>query len=255
MSDVVLRCPHCGTTQAERGECEACHEDTVRYFCPNHPGGRWLDGPVCAECGARAERERAAATSTRRVPPRAAPRTPPRTPPEPSLRRPPRRDEPREAPPAVPRVETPGRFPAGDDFVYPPDIRPEELLRVWRPRGIPFAMGCLKGVLVLGLLAAIIFAIATIWFFGGVINLGAGDVTTPNGWPWDVAPRDLAVWGSVVCSRALLARRHHLASTLRLSFSAVRGARRRTASRRGSSPVSGRSSPRRSPRRPASPPH
>lgn len=208
MSDVVLRCPHCGTTQAERGECEACHEDTVRYFCPNHPGGRWLDGPVCAECGARAERERAAAASVRRDPPRTPARTPPRTvPPEPSRRRPTRRDEPRDAPPAIPPLETPGRFPAGDDFVHLPDIRPEELLRVWRPRGIPFAMGCLKGVLLLGLLAAIIFAIATIWFFGGVIDLGAADVTAPDGWPMDVASRALPAWGGVVCSRSLSARR------------------------------------------------
>lgn len=127
-------------------------------------------------------------------------------PPEPSRRRPPRHDEPRDAPPVIPPLETPGRFPAGDDFVYPPDIGPEELLRVWRPRGISFAMGCLKGALLLGLLAAIVFAIATVWFFGGVINLGAGDAAAPNGWPSDVASRALVVWAGAVGSRRLSAR-------------------------------------------------
>jgi hypothetical protein len=53
MNGVVLRCPHCGTTQAIPGECEACHEAQVRYYCANHKPGRWLDQPVCSECGAR----------------------------------------------------------------------------------------------------------------------------------------------------------------------------------------------------------
>ena len=53
MSDVDLRCPHCGTIQAAAGECEACHEDEVRYYCRNHAPGRWLDGPACPDCGAR----------------------------------------------------------------------------------------------------------------------------------------------------------------------------------------------------------
>lgn len=50
---VVLRCPSCGTTGAKPDECEACHEAQVRYFCTNHKPGRWLDGSVCASCGAR----------------------------------------------------------------------------------------------------------------------------------------------------------------------------------------------------------
>jgi hypothetical protein len=53
MSGVALRCPNCGTTQAGPGECDACHEAAVRYFCTNHNPGRWLDGPACSECGAR----------------------------------------------------------------------------------------------------------------------------------------------------------------------------------------------------------
>jgi len=53
MSVVVLRCPNCGTTKASLGECEACHEAQVRYFCTNHTPGRWLEAPECKDCGAR----------------------------------------------------------------------------------------------------------------------------------------------------------------------------------------------------------
>lgn len=53
MSGVVLRCPHCGTTKAVPGECEACHEAQVRYYCTNHTPGRWLDARACPQCGAR----------------------------------------------------------------------------------------------------------------------------------------------------------------------------------------------------------
>ena len=50
---VVLRCPNCGTTQAAGGECEACHEAQVRYFCTNHEPGLWIAGETCAACDAR----------------------------------------------------------------------------------------------------------------------------------------------------------------------------------------------------------
>jgi hypothetical protein len=53
MSGVVLRCSNCGTVQASTGECEACHEAQVRYFCTNHTPGLWLDAPACPICGAR----------------------------------------------------------------------------------------------------------------------------------------------------------------------------------------------------------
>ena len=49
---VVLRCSTCGTTQGHAGECEACSEGEVRYFCTNHGVGIWLEGPVCNRCGA-----------------------------------------------------------------------------------------------------------------------------------------------------------------------------------------------------------
>jgi hypothetical protein len=53
MSGVVLRCPNCGTVQPEDGECEACREAQVRYFCTSHTPGLWLDSEACAQCGAR----------------------------------------------------------------------------------------------------------------------------------------------------------------------------------------------------------
>ena len=53
MSGVVLRCPTCGTTQGHRGECDACLDGDVRYFCSNHSPGLWLDDAVCNECGAK----------------------------------------------------------------------------------------------------------------------------------------------------------------------------------------------------------
>jgi len=49
---VVLRCPNCGTTRATPGECEACQQGPVRYFCTNHAPGLWLSERSCAKCGA-----------------------------------------------------------------------------------------------------------------------------------------------------------------------------------------------------------
>ncbi len=54
MTSVVLRCPNCGTTQSTPGECEACHDATVRAYCPNHEPGLWVDGRTCPSCEARA---------------------------------------------------------------------------------------------------------------------------------------------------------------------------------------------------------
>ena len=53
MTGVILRCPNCGTSKTTPGECEACHEAQVRYYCTNHRPGRWLDASVCPECGAK----------------------------------------------------------------------------------------------------------------------------------------------------------------------------------------------------------
>lgn len=75
MSAVVLRCPNCGTTQSTQGECEACHEGQVRFYCTNHKPGRWLDSQVCLQCGAAYGRPdpRPAATRTSRSPPATPP--------------------------------------------------------------------------------------------------------------------------------------------------------------------------------------
>ncbi|CAN5800685.1 hypothetical protein BH11MYX2_BH11MYX2_21660 [soil metagenome] len=51
---VVLRCPNCGTTQATIGDCDACHEAQVKYYCTNHDPGIWVAGPTCPQCDARA---------------------------------------------------------------------------------------------------------------------------------------------------------------------------------------------------------
>jgi hypothetical protein len=53
MNGVALRCPNCGTTKSTPGECDACHEAQVRYYCTNHKPGRWLDAPECPQCGAK----------------------------------------------------------------------------------------------------------------------------------------------------------------------------------------------------------
>lgn len=52
MTGVFLRCPNCGTTKSSLGECEACHEAQVRYYCTNHTPGLWLESPKCNQCGA-----------------------------------------------------------------------------------------------------------------------------------------------------------------------------------------------------------
>jgi hypothetical protein len=53
MTGVILRCPNCGTSKATPGECDACHEAQVRYYCTNHKPGHWLDASVCPQCGSK----------------------------------------------------------------------------------------------------------------------------------------------------------------------------------------------------------
>jgi hypothetical protein len=124
-SPVVIRCPQCGTTQATLGECEACHEGTVRYYCPNHVPGQWLGVPYCTACGA----------SVGAAPPASAPPPPPRRSEAPSWAPPassPPADAPRPRRPAPPRRarrDPPERAPE-----RPPDrhAAPE-----WDPRPDP----------------------------------------------------------------------------------------------------------------------
>lgn len=97
----------------------------------------------------------------------------------------------------VPRVETPRREPRRVDMPrvdvprmevprvgvprdtrrgLPPDMLREmlpDMIPVLRARGISTAVGCLKRLLVIAVILAILFAIATAWFFSGVVDIGA----------------------------------------------------------------------------------
>ena len=190
---VVLRCPTCGTTQSDAGDCEACSDGEVRYFCTNHDGGVWLNGPVCGSCGAKFGDPPREATKpvTPRTPsvatrPAGAPDFRPpsrRRTAEPSAesdfsRRPPRRAEPEEPaePEVLPRtpslgellkeiIEERARGRARYEVEEPPWVgRPVEPRRP----GFPFA-GCLiriVGLVFLLILAAVIFLFL---LFGGLI--------------------------------------------------------------------------------------
>lgn len=88
MSMIVLRCQNCGTTQAGPGECEACHEAQVAYYCANHSPGHWLKTSTCPQCGAKFGDASPAAKGTPLPPTRPTPvapiRKPAREEPEPS---------------------------------------------------------------------------------------------------------------------------------------------------------------------------
>ena len=79
MSRIVLRCPNCGTVQGAEGECEACREAPVRYFCTNHSPGLWVDSPSCPQCGARFGEPAPAREAPTPVPPERARARPPVT--------------------------------------------------------------------------------------------------------------------------------------------------------------------------------
>lgn len=169
---VVLRCPTCGTTQGDVGECEACSEGEVRYFCTNHDEGIWLDSPVCSRCAAKfgdpARKPRAPVGPSR---PAGAPDfRPPRRPPAPERPsepdfggRPPRRaefEEPVE-PETLPRTKSLAelleeiveeRTRAGGREEAGKVLWPEPRAR--RP-GFPVA-GCL------GRIAAVVFLLITV---------------------------------------------------------------------------------------------
>lgn len=157
MSEIVIRCPNCGTTQGALSECEACHEADARYFCTNHTPGRWLDGPACAECGARFGVDRVA---TRPAPP--ATRRP-----EPLGRRTTPVDEPARTieevwtgPIDTPRraeVEDIGvRDPRGDWSPPPPPFPPFGVRVV-------HVGGCVRRLIVLFI---VLLALAALAFFG-----------------------------------------------------------------------------------------
>ena len=186
---VVLRCPTCGTTQGDAGECEACSDGEVRYFCTNHDGGMWLNGPVCGSCGTKfggPPRKPSAPRTPSVPPPTGAPdfRPPLRrraTEPssEPAFGRRPRRDEPEPAEPEVLSRTSPS---LGELLEEIADERARGRARYevedarWakgpaepRRSGLPLA-GCLVrivGLVFLLIAAAIIFLFL---LFGGFVN-------------------------------------------------------------------------------------
>lgn len=127
MTGVILRCPNCGTSTSTTGECEACHEAQVRYYCTSHKPGRWLDESACPQCGAKfgdpvrrpSRRAPAAAPPRSRTTP--APPTPPRAHPRPS----PWSHREREGSPASDRGE-------GDKSVALRGLRTARMLEIFR---------------------------------------------------------------------------------------------------------------------------
>ena len=165
MSDVVIRCPNCGTTQGTLGECEACHEAETRYFCTNHEPGVWLEGPECSGCGARFGRDRVADR-----PPPPPPRRRGRVTPSGRRRPPPRErepviEDPWRAPARVPRsvevesVRGPG---AGGGWRFPAEPPPVDVRVVT-------ASGCVRRLVMLVLILLVLAALA----FFGLLGIGA----------------------------------------------------------------------------------
>ena len=176
MSGVVLRCPSCGTTQAHVGECGACYQAQVRYFCDNHRPGLWLDAPQCTACGARYGE-----APKRRVPPSPPPSPEPRPPrPRPS--------------PRGGRTEPPrgGRVPDPPEPPGPPDLA--EFIRralgaraptpyerePWRPAPPPFRRprlgGCLGRLILFAFILFAFFVLVPLLMFGSTLRffLGGG---------------------------------------------------------------------------------
>lgn len=177
MSGVVIRCPNCGTTQGALGECEACHEAEMRYFCPNHSPGRWLDGPACSACGASVGVAPAETTP--------APR-PRRAPGSGGVKRA------REDPPE--RVEL-------DVFAMlekmgaarPRGARPPDPPAV--PLAVASAVGCVRRLVVIAVILFVLAVLAMLAFFGlfGVGGpLNRATAATPAHAPSAAAPRRVA---------------------------------------------------------------
>ena len=173
MSGVVLRCQNCGTTQATLGECEACHDGDVRYFCPNHTPGRWLDQPACSTCGAQV----GVPGRSERVPPRPPPVPAPgsrgrRAPAPPPVRRSPPDEEELEREVLTGPVHTPG---AEGTLL-------EELLRAGMAGGsrgapalppiavgISTAFGCVRRIVVILFVLMLLAAMFVFGLFGATV--------------------------------------------------------------------------------------
>jgi hypothetical protein len=185
MTGVVLRCPSCGTTQAHAGECDACYEAQVRYFCDNHNPGRWLDEPQCTACGARYGE-----APKRPVPPSPVPAAPvsPRVPPTaPGARSRGRTREPPK-PPATRSTREPARDEPGPRAAKspgPPDLA--ELLRrtlrgprerydegTWGRATPPMPRlgigGCLRRVILFAVILFALILMGSFFLVGGALH-------------------------------------------------------------------------------------
>ena len=177
MSIVALRCATCGTTQSHPGECEACFDGEVRYFCSNHSPGLWIDEPVCRRCGAkfgdapRTEPE----LSSRSTPAVPAPETrraesrPPKSRPARSSRSPLSGEGSEDVPTtssladllAAMAERTRGRHKTEDAWTHPPAERPS--------RGLP-VMGCLVRLVLLIIVVIALVLGGLFVLFSGVIS-------------------------------------------------------------------------------------
>jgi hypothetical protein len=174
MTGVVLRCPNCGTTKAGPGECEACHDADVRYFCTNHMPGHWLDSAHCPECGARFGEHTPPMSNPSEPPPeRPAPRPEPWTPDRVtpmSGKAFPRRREPGE--PALPE-----RIPASlPELLRRARLRtrPVETMEGPDPATVGLALGgCFaRGIVMVIVLLMLMFF--SLFFLGGSMLQGFG---------------------------------------------------------------------------------
>lgn len=179
MSGVVLRCSNCGTVQGRTGECEACHEAQVRYFCTNHTPGLWLDAQACLQCGARFGEAPAAPKATR---PAAVHPAPPRRLPE-AVRRAPARDDTEGAWDTMPSPSPDGgvpdglrRHPAGlvlEALAYAARARRMRKARV-DVAGAPVRAsggGCAGRLLLLALLLAGLFLLIPLLLGGALLRM------------------------------------------------------------------------------------
>jgi hypothetical protein len=160
MSGVVLRCANCGTTQSTSGECQACHEQDVRFYCTRHTPGLWLTTQVCSQCGAEYGKE--LPPDRERAPPRPGPggrfpRRPERPEKAPKRPRPwgplASRDEPREEPR---RMDSRAAIERLLREYYRRRVRVDEDTDVEIARGPsvrPLAGGCLRIILMFFLLS------------------------------------------------------------------------------------------------------
>ena len=157
MNGVTLRCANCGTTQSKPGECEACHEQQVQFYCTRHTPGLWLKTPVCTQCGAEFGKDHPLPPREprRALPPGPRPTGRPRPSDVPETRLPPRPGPWGE--PAS-RPAPPGRHPRDARTTIERLLREHYRRRSPRTEDIEIARGSLAPVVAGGCLRIILLA-------------------------------------------------------------------------------------------------